>query len=40
MLKTEMGFSCVVKKLIEVQKQKPIAVIGHNMIYDVIYFYN
>ena len=40
MVKTEMGFSCVVKKLIEVQKQKPIAIVGHNLIYDVIYFYN
>lgn len=40
MFKTEMGFSYVVKKLIEVQKQKPIALVGHNMMYDVIYFYN
>ena len=37
---TEMGFSCVIEKLIEVQQHKTVALVGHNMMYDVIYLYN
>jgi hypothetical protein len=36
MYEKEMGFSLVVDELI--QAKKPI--IGHNMIYDIIYLYN
>jgi hypothetical protein len=36
MYHTEMGFSVVVEELI--RSKKPI--VGHNMIYDIIYLYN
>lgn len=32
----EMGFALVVEELIKAQKP----IIGHNMIYDIIYLYN
>ena len=32
----EMGFSLVVEELIKAKK----SIIGHNMIYDIIYLYN
>ena len=33
---SEMGFSLVVKILIEAKKP----IVGHNMIYDIFYLYN
>lgn len=32
-----MGFSIVVEKMIECMKNKPL--IGHNQMYDMLYFY-
>jgi poly(A)-specific ribonuclease len=33
---SEMGFSLVVEELIKAKKP----IVGHNMIYDIIYLYN
>lgn len=34
----EMGFSLIVEAMINNLKKKPL--IGHNLIYDILYFYN
>ena len=36
----ELGFSHVVEMMIEAQKKRAVPVIGHNMMYDLLYFYN
>jgi poly(A)-specific ribonuclease len=36
LFQNEMGFSLVVKALINAKKP----IVGHNMIYDIIYLYN
>lgn len=37
----ELGFSYVVEILIEAVRKNPnICLIGHNMMYDIIYLYN
>lgn len=33
-----MGFTTIVEKMIETMKKKPF--IGHNPMYDILYFYN
>lgn len=40
-LKAELGFTVVVQEMLDAFKKNPnCGLIGHNMIYDVIYFYN
>ena len=36
MFAKEMGFSLIVEELIKAKK----SIVGHNMIYDIIYLYN
>jgi hypothetical protein len=36
----ELGFSVVVEAMIEAQKTRVVPVIGHNMMYDLLYFYD
>lgn len=41
MIIRELGFSYVVQVLIdEFKTRKDCPIIGHNMIYDILYFYN
>ena len=39
MILKEMGFSHVVEKMIVTCMEKEIPLIGHNMMYDILYFY-
>ena len=37
----ELGFSVIVEEIMEAYKINPtLSIIGHNMMYDIIYFYN
>ena len=36
----ELGFSVVVEYMITAQKTRVVPIIGHNMMYDLLYFYN
>jgi hypothetical protein len=38
MVTQEMGFSMIAQVMIDSMKEKPI--IGHNPMYDILYFYN
>ena len=41
MFQMELGFSIVVEEMIKAFQANPsVALIGHNMIYDIIYLYN
>ena len=41
MLNKELGFALIIEEMIKTfQKNKQCPVIGHNMMYDVIYLYN
>jgi hypothetical protein len=36
----ELGFSVVVDQMIKAQQKRAVPIIGHNMMYDLLYFYN
>lgn len=43
MVQREMGFTLVVEMIIvanQINQDQPIPIIGHNMMYDIIYLYN
>lgn len=40
MILKELGFSVVVQEIIDRCKVRSCPIIGHNMMYDVVYFYN
>ena len=40
MILKELGFSVVVQEIIDRCKERSCPIIGHNMMYDVVYFYN
>lgn len=40
MIMKEMGFSLVIEMIIKANKQNEIPLVGHNMIYDVVYLYD
>lgn len=36
----EMGFSLIVETLMTEMKNRPLPLIGHNNMFDILYFYN